>query len=92
MFSLRPTYRYEEIDLDIVRIHVTAPPVFGGKTHTIDLDTDQYERFCMWRDQKGLLIQNMLPDLTISQRELIMTGMDDETYEEIIGSKRDDER
>lgn len=58
---------------------VTPPKVLGLPTVTINLTADQYYRYRFWQQGK-LLIQNALPDLTPSQREMIITGLTDEEF------------
>lgn len=47
---------------------------FCGQPTELELNNDQYMRFTLWREGTGL-IQNLLPDLNSSDRELLITGM-----------------
>jgi hypothetical protein len=85
--QLKPTYTYIEKD-DFVTVVVTAPKVFGGGTNRLHLTPDQYKRFKWWRDSHGL-IQELLPDLSNSERELLMTGMTDDVFAEKTGGTDD---
>lgn len=67
-----------------------VPPAWVkcGAGANIVLTQDQYERYLDWQ-QKGVLIQDALPDLSDAQREILMTGMDADTFDSYIG--KDDE-
>lgn len=68
---------------------VTPPKLLGPKpTMTINLTTDQYHRYLLWRDT-GVLIQNALPELSNSERELIMTGLSDQDFHNVARSEED---
>ena len=60
-------------------IHVTPPAAVGGPTVIVALTDEQYARYVLWRDS-GLLIQTALPDLSDSEREMLMTGLTDEAF------------
>jgi hypothetical protein len=60
-----------------VSIFVWAPTE-PAKVETI-LTTDQYRRYRQWREG-GVMIQMLLPELSDSQREKLMTGLDDEAF------------
>jgi hypothetical protein len=49
-----------------------------GQTNTLEVKTLGFE---MW--QKGSFIQDALPELTPSQREILQTGIDAKCWEEI---------
>jgi hypothetical protein len=57
------------------------PPAFAGSPPTdevrVDLTADQYRRFCLWLEGHGP-IQKLLGDVSRSDREKLMTGLDDE--------------
>lgn len=63
-----------EKDEAIIKLETVCP--FCGKKHIISLTSEQYERYKKWVMGDGL-IQDLLPDLTSSQRELLKTGIDD---------------
>ena len=51
-------------------------------------------KFVVYRDawyawQSGALIQDAFPDLTASERETIMTGYDQQCWEEIFGKEEE---
>lgn len=62
-------------------ILAVTPPKFVGDlpTQFVKLSEDQFRRYKLWLDD-GVLIQNALHDLTIAQREIIMTGLGEEDF------------
>jgi hypothetical protein len=48
----------------------------------VHLTRDQFTRYTQWRNRKGL-IQELLPDLTVEQREMLMSGLDDANFKRI---------
>lgn len=62
-----------------VTVTVTAPLFMETPTVQVILTPDQYERFQQWQRGEGL-IQNLLPDLSPSDREKLMTGLDDDAF------------
>lgn len=71
-------------------VKVTPPAFMGGKTVEVPLTAQQYLGYIAWKD-KGQLIQDALPDLSPSQREMLLTGLDDEAFKAACGSDEDDE-
>lgn len=64
-------------------IHVRPPAMIGDlPEQQVPLTEEQYEGYKRWRDT-GALIQDCLPDLSPSQREMLMTGLGDEEFHEI---------
>jgi hypothetical protein len=62
-------------------IFVTPPAAIGPMpTAVVHLTEDQYRRYQEWRNTGGL-IQNLLPDLTPDQREQLITGLLNETFQ-----------
>lgn len=57
-----------------------TPPKWSGLTKgaSINLTADQYTRYRRWRETGAYV----LPELSPSQREILMSGMDDETFQE----------
>ena len=68
------------------RVRVTPPATSRFDPSTIDLTDDQYERFLHWLHDGGL-IQELLPDLSADEREILMTGINPEQWETL----RDDD-
>jgi len=76
-------------------IQVTPPmwmqsdPTKPLPTLTVYLTQDQYQRYCMWK--RGALIHQCLPDLTASQREVLMTGLGDDDFHNATMEDDDDD-
>ena len=64
-------------------VKVTPPEWAGFKSSNIVLSESQYERFCEWL-QGGSLLQQALPDLTPAEREVLLTGICSDEWEEHI--------
>ena len=45
-----------------------------GETSFVKLNADQYRRYSRWLRKEGL-IQDLLPELSADQRELLKTGI-----------------
>ena len=71
-----PTRRAERLGPDHWRVYVKAPAFMATPETGVSLTEDQYQRYLTWRSGKGL-IQHALPDLTPSQREILMSGLED---------------
>lgn len=63
-------------------VTVTPPEIVQMQGHTLHLTDDQYIRYQAWHEG-GALIQDVLPDLTGAQREILMTGIGDDDFHEI---------
>jgi hypothetical protein len=72
---IQPTRKARLLDSGDWLVKVTAPEWSGFHESTIVLDADQFQRFKRWL-QDGTLIQDALPDLSPSEREVLMTGID----------------
>ena len=57
-----------------VLVSVTPPAFMKLPTQTIRLSADQYDRYLLWRNGQGY-IQDMLPELSRDQREVLMSGL-----------------
>ena len=79
--GLTPTRRVETAG-DRYLVYVKPPSFMELPEVCISLSADQYERYQRWR-RKECLIQEALPDLSISQREMLMTGLGDEDFHRI---------
>lgn len=69
------------------KISVTPHPMFWGgakegPTHSVQLTNEQYLKYKMWLTG-DVLIQNALPELNASQREVLMTGLGDDEFHEL---------
>ena len=60
---------------------------FTGKTNTMDLDVTpaQIEDW-----QSGTLIQNAMPNLTVEEREFLITGTTPEEWKAVFGDEEDE--
>ena len=57
------------------------PPEFTGFSESqIILTADQYQRYLHWSND-NLLIQDALPELSASQREILLTGIGPEEWD-----------
>jgi hypothetical protein len=59
-----------------------TPPAWSGfaEPQTLTLTPDQYDRFQAWLTD-GTPIQDKLPDLTPGQREILMSGIGPEDWD-----------
>src|SRR5215469_3781301 len=97
MVSFGPTHRFEPIRIgDSARVTgwrvCVKPPTFlvgDLPEQHVDLTLDQFERFLKWQNGDGM-IQNMLPDLTASQREILISGLGDKDFERFTKPQDDD--
>lgn len=78
-----PTYTQTNLSDGWVRIKVT-PPAWAkvGDGTSIDLTAGQFERFQEWK-RTGRKIQDILPDLTDDQREVLLSGISPEKWTEL---------
>jgi hypothetical protein len=69
-----------------------SPPAWAGfdpdYSSSIVLTEDQVKRFCEWQDT-GILIQNAFPELTASQREIILSGIEDKDFQKLAPEDED---
>ena len=56
--------------------YITKPCMVCGKTTGLTLDLDKVQ---LWRD--GALVQNVWPEWTPGERELLITGTHDECWD-----------
>jgi len=64
---------------DMVTLHVQD---LNGDIHYMDVDNQD---LCAYED--GELIQNCFPYLTVEQREIIVSGMTQDMWDEMFGEK-----
>ena len=83
-----PTRRVERTASGNVVVFVKPPAFVGTPEVSVLLTPDQYARYQQWREGR-LLIQDALPELSLSEREMLMTGLGDEDFHRI--TKDDDE-
>jgi len=64
-------------------VYVRPPKIVGELPEvSVALTLGQYQRYLLWRDGPAL-IQEALPDLSPSEREMLMTGLADEDFDEM---------
>lgn len=59
---------------------ITRTSIYSGVTRTVDIPVTD-EQLHLW--QRGVPIQNVMPHLTASQREFLMSGMVDEEWDQM---------
>jgi len=70
-------------------VHVQPPAMFSLPEQSMRLTADQYQRYRQWRDS-GVLIQEALPELSNSQREILLSGLGDEDFHKFAGDDDDE--
>jgi hypothetical protein len=75
-------------DGTLYRVDVTPPAFMKLPTQSVLLDTDQYHRYQAWL--AGATIQDVLPDLTPSQREILMSGIGDDDFNKLYPEDEDE--
>jgi hypothetical protein len=65
---------------------ITKVSQLTGKEHTMDIDVNQYEMIRIEnRFHSKELIQNIVPNLSMSEREFLMTGITSEEWDTTFG-------
>lgn len=65
---------------------ITKVSQLTGKEHTMDIDVNQYEMIRIEnRFHSKELIQNIVPNLSMSEREFLMTGITSEEWDNTFG-------
>jgi hypothetical protein len=79
-----PSRRVERhIDGNGYTVYVKPPKIVGEYPEVcVTLTLEQYQRYLLWREGP-LLIQDALPELSPSTREMLMTGLCDEDFQKI---------
>jgi len=72
--SFRPTYKHAVNGDGTVTVTVTPPSFIGQPAKSVTLSADQFDRYAEWRRGSPKLIQDLLSDLTVDQREILMNG------------------
>jgi hypothetical protein len=65
------------------KVTIDPPPQMEVRSGSVELSPDDYARYCAWLNSHGEPIQNYLPDLDDATRELLLSGMTPETWEEV---------
>lgn len=63
-------------------VTVTPPDFMKVSGSSVLLTEDQHTRYAIWMDS-GDMIQNMLPDLSIDEREILMSGLGPQQFANI---------
>ena len=91
----KPTYIVDVISpsLNII-VRVRAHEMFAnlqlnGVPHVV-LEPEQYLPFVKWLRGEGM-IQDLLPGLSVSDREILMSGLDDQSFAAATGGDDDGE-
>ena len=69
-----------EREVMIMRTNVVMTCTFCRKFHLVEVDLEQLEAW-----QNGELIQNAMPDLTLTEREQLISGLCPKCQAEIFG-------
>jgi len=81
MLNIKRTYR--QISEDQIEVTVTPPAWSGTKGSSVILTLDQFRRMKdLWLNGHKM-IQDALPDLSASDREILMTGIGPEEWDEM---------
>jgi hypothetical protein len=85
-----PSRRVEKNDERSYTVYVKPPKIVGEYPEvSVTLSLGQYQRYLLWRDGP-MLIQEALPDLSPSEREMLMTGLADEDFSRMTRDPDDD--
>lgn len=68
--------------IDEATLAVTNVSNYSGREHTIRLSATP-QQFTLWAS--GALIQEAFPDLTVDEREFIISGITKEEWNELFG-------
>lgn len=69
-------------------VTITPAAVWGIAPASLQLTEDQYIRYLDWQLRDGL-IQDCLPDLSGAEREVLITGIDPQSFGEIFSQEED---
>ena len=86
---LQPKRETEVLSSGDVIVTVTPPEWSGFKGSSITLTAKQYQRYQEWLNSKDVLIQHKLPELTPAQREILMSGISSEEWEDKVAVNED---
>ena|SRR5215467_4629439 len=88
--GMQPSRRVIETTGTHVTVGVTPPEFMRLREQQLTLTTDQYARYLEWLGG-GVLIQDILPDLTVDQREVLLSGIGSDDFDALVGDDEDDE-
>lgn len=67
-------------------MRITKVSQLSGKEHTMEIDVDQYQMIRIEnRYHSKELIQNIVPHLSMSEREFLMTGITEQEWNNTFG-------
>jgi hypothetical protein len=81
--GMQPTRRVIETTGNHVVVGVQPPRFMKLPEQQLTLTTDQYKRYCQWLAGGGL-IQDLLPELKLSERELLLSGIGDQDFDRFL--------
>ena len=73
--------RHERLGTDTWRVTVTPPSILGFSPSVIYLSDKQMTAYLSWLEGKGM-IQDLLPELSSDEREILMTGIGPREWDE----------
>jgi hypothetical protein len=68
-----------------VRVTVKPAPELQVQGGSVDLSAAEYEAYRAWRNSNGGAIQAFLPQLDDDRRELLLSGLTQETWTQVFG-------
>jgi len=90
ILGFAPSRRVERhIDGKGYTVYVQPPAFMGLPEVCVTLTLDQYERYLRWRN-RDMMIQDALPELSDSTREMLMTGLCNEDFLRIAHDPEED--
>lgn len=72
---------------------LTKISTFSGKEHTLEipnLTQERYDHYLRIKNDRGVFIQNVFPDLSDDEREFIMTGVTAAEWNEAFGDEEEE--
>lgn len=86
--NLGPHREEQKLDNGRWRIVVIPPTWTGLQGSSIILNADQHRRYRAWLDG-GYLIQQLLPDLSDDEREVLLTGIGSSDWDRVCSDEED---
>jgi hypothetical protein len=80
--EFQPTHREVEQSDGSWIVYIKAPKFMGTPEVQVKLTADQFKRYLTWK-QGPRMIQEALPEMSASEREKLMSGLDDENFQRI---------
>jgi len=82
--GMQPRRRVIETTGTHVIIGVEPPLFLGLPEQRLALTTEQYARYCIWLARGGM-VQDLFPELSVSQREIILSGLGNDDFHRLAG-------